>query len=328
MKYRMKSVMDKTGKYFFMGFILFLFLFIGIVIGVKLGTKWSYNMEERQNQAQLFHYGVVENDITVTDIEWQEFPNWRNVSCIVQGSFSVNIPKDADITFADLANTDSIKETTREHQVFSDGKELIYYDYVTYEVESGLLEVTGLLKEKDNEIVAATKGYKVSLTWENGEYFLGYISPLSEVFEVWTDQQNEFAGQNITPYLNTFALSRTYVDTNILCSISVADNMKLSKREGGLLDCTLKNEGTVDWTYSTELPALEMWYKGVWIELKTKWDNALIVKNCPGMKQEEMVFPEEITDAYPDLFPGLYRLVIYGTEGDCAISETFLINEE
>ncbi len=293
-----------------------------------MGVKWSDNVAERKLQAENIEYGIVENGISVSDIQWKDFPGWREVSCAVQGDFSVMLPKNADIVFVDLVNSDCLKETAREHQVISDGKELIYCDYVTYEVENGLLEGNGLLKEYGNDIVMATTGYRMSLAWEGGECFLGYISPLSEEIQWWTKEQNAFAGRNLTPYLDAFTLSHTYVDSGALSFIEAADNVKLLKTEGGLLDCVIKNEGTVDWSYKATLPTLELWYNGVWIELKPDWDDALMVGVCPAGQQKVISVPVDTTDEYPTLFTGVYRLVVYGTEGDCVISEVFLIKEE
>lgn len=307
-------------------FIFLLALFIGIIISGIVGTIFIKKTAECQNSDNDFSYGLVERDISVSNIEWQEFFDWRNVSFDIEGSISVIIPRNSDVAFNDMEYPNCLREINREHFVYSDGNELLYYDLVTYEIEKGHIVATGILKERNNAITAATCGYKAGFTYGDGNgYFLGYIPPQSKTFEEWSTLQNTYISMELTPYLDAFNISRTYTDTTTLHAIDIADNVKLIKMEGGILDCIIENNGTNSWEYRATVPALEMWYKGVWIELETGVDYNLTTEICPGMAKKEIIIPEQRTNSYPYLIPGIYRLVIYGIKDDCVISDDFIL---
>ena len=304
-------------------------LVIGITAGAIIGGKWAADRNELQEQTSDFAYGLVENNVDVTDIVWREFPGYRNLSCEIQGTFEINVPKNAEVAVANLQAESDMKEIRRDHRVLSDGTKLLYYDNVTYEIGSGKIAVTGILKNRESDIGAAVSGYRVGISWETDEeIYLGYVAPESQSFQKWDMEKNAYADVNLSPYLNAFKLSCTYEDGNVLSIKKAADNVSLTKEEGGLLDCVLDNQGKLDWNYRADLPSLEMWYRGVWIELTSDFASNLTAKTCPAGESREFVIPKKTTDRYPDLFPGLYRLVVYGTDDDYIATEEFVISME
>lgn len=302
-------------------------LVIGIIAGAIFGGKWAAGRNELREQISGFAYGLVENNVDMTDIVWREFPGYRNLSCEIQGTFEINVPKNAEVAVADLQEESAMKEIRRDHRVLSDGTELLYYDNVTYEIGSGNIAATGILKNRESDIGSAVSGYRVGISWETDEkIYLGYLAPESQNFQKWDMEKNTYADVNLSPYLDAFKLSHTYEDGSDLSVKKAADNVSLTKEEGGLLDCVLDNQGKLDWSYRADLPSLEMWYQGVWIELTSDFASNAIAITCPAGERRELVIPKKTTDSYPDLFPGLYRLVIYGTEDDYIATEGYVIS--
>ena len=63
------------------------------------------------------------------------------------------------------------------------------------------------------------------------------------------------------------------------------------------------------------MPALEMWYRGVWICLDYGIDNTAMSKICPANQDTSVLVPPESTQFLSSLLPGIYRIVLYGAEG-------------
>lgn len=301
----------------------YIFVFvIALIIGMVISTVFA----AYRDKSATFSYGLENSSITITDIKWTDFYNWRNISLNINGLITVTVPRNTGISFNDMKNPDCMKEICREHLVHSDGNSLLYYDRVIYEIKNGNISASGILKNRNNPIIAATCGYRVGFTMEEEiECFLGYIPPLSESYNEWSKQQSPYAEMNLTPYLDAFKISRTYKDIITLNTIEIRDDIELISGEGGLLDCIIKNNTQDDWEYKVAFPAIEMWYQGVWIELQTDFAYNLTTDICPGMSNKKIVIPKQVTDQYPYLFQGIYRLVIYGVKGDCVISENFEI---
>ncbi len=298
---------------------------IGIVLSVVFTAFLLKYEKRRQSLGDAFCYGLEESNITITDIKWTEFYNWRNVSFNINGRITVNAPRDTDIIFNDMRSLDCIKEISREHMAHSDGNKLLYYDRITYEIENGNIAATGILKDRDNPIIDATRGCRVGFMLADGkECILGYIPPSSESYSEWSAQQSSYAAIDLTPYLGAFKISRTY-DNAALKSAKIRSDIRLSRKDGGLLDCIIENNSPENWEYKATLPALEMWYQGVWIELETGIAYNLMSDICLSKESKAITVPKQVTDAYPYLFPGIYRLVVYGVNDDCAVSESFEI---
>lgn len=294
-----------------------------ICVGFGIGKMHEKNINKRANTAGLFKYGVVESNITVDQIIWTEFPGWHNVSCEISGYIKVNIPKGNDIEVDGLSDKDCLQELERESKIISNGDDIIYFDQVEYEFNRAKIIGKGICNSNENEIASATTSFKLYIKW-NGEekYCLGNITLNSSEFTEWSQLQNQYTVRDLTPYLDAFSLSRTYADKQI------AKNVSLSKMAGGMLNCLIKNEGTERWRYSADLPSLEMWYDGIWIELKTPWASSAMLESCSGYQEKQIEVPSPLTDKYPYLIPGLYRLVIYGMENDYIATEYFEIKEK
>lgn len=308
-------------------FIYILFLILGIGMGIFLNRGWNHALEERKKAGEDFRYGMADCDIAVTDVEWKEFPVWNNITCKIQGNLVVYVPAGAEAEIKDLQNKDSLKETERETKVLTDENGRFFYDEVTYEIEEGIIRAEGLIKVSDNVIENAARGYRAEVVWEDGKDCLGCILPLNDTFLTWNSLQNEYSDRSVKPYLSAFRLSRTYSDTKTFSSLKEAETIKLIKKEGGIWDCIIQNEGTESWTFCAERPAVEMWYSGVWIELDTGIDSILMTSVCLPGDEFDITVPAEEGKDYKNLLPGLYRLVIYGTEEDYAATNIFEITE-
>ena len=75
--------------------------------------------------------------------------------------------------------------------------------------------------------------------------------------------------------------------------------------------------------YEDELPHIELWYKGIWIELKSPFDYNLTSKTINPLESTNFETPKEILDQYPTPLRGIYRLVIYGENEEFIVSNTF-----
>ncbi len=310
------------------GIIFWSILFIGIIIGILATISIKYkNLSSRKDEQTSFRLGLVENNLTITGIKWSDFPGWRNIECNIEGTFSINLPHDASIDFCDLLNNGCLKEIHRKTIHSQDNNMESNYDLVHYEITNGVIAATGVLKKYDNPISIAESGYQVRATWNGSENYiiLGYIPPESVIFTPWSNLENTYANCDLTPYFDAFQLSRTYLDESLASKIPIQSNINVVKVQDGLMNCRIENCSDKEWTYSADLPALEMWYNGVWIEVLPPYDSALMTQTCASNEIYEINVPSDTNNNYPSLFPGIYRLVIYGTEDDYAVSNSFLV---
>ena len=296
--------------------IYLFFFFLGIVIGGAGMALKNKIIIEQMAEGETFSYGLVESNFTVSDILWVEYPKWREISCSLTGNFQIQVPKGTDVTFIDLQNVDALSETSRQSLIFSGEGNVLSYDLVTYEINGGYFNAAGLEKLSQNTIDAATKGYRLKIALENEQtYVLGYIPPMSTKFSAWDSLQNKYADQDLTIYLPAFELSPTYLDKENMDSMRMAEDVSLTKEEGGYLNCTVHNTRTNDWICNGDMPALEMWYRGVWIYLDYGIDNTAMSKICPANQDTSVLVPPESTQFLSSLLPGIYRIVLYGAEG-------------
>lgn len=295
--------------------VTFLALVLGIIIGTAGTYAWMYIRQECQVQAENI-YGIVENQLSASHIVWEEYPSFRKVACQIDGTFQVQLPVDGKLVVVGLKDESMLREQKREQK-----KD---YDLVTYQIEQGEILSSNLVKMYGSEIERATQGYVLEAVSDENAYALGYILPMSETFSTWTSQEAAQYGKNYTPYLGGFTLSSTYVDREVFTPLQVAESIELSHQEGGILDCILHNNGTEDWTYIADLPVLEIWYNGVWLELNDGIDSTALAASCAAGESKEIAILEENLKNYPDCIPGLYRLVIYG-QNECAVSDVFII---
>lgn len=102
----------------------------------------------------------------------------------------------------------------------------------------------------------------------------------------------------------------------------LTEGIELKKQGGDIFCFELTNESQKDWSYHPVLPAVELWYDGVWIEVKSPCAETAM-NSCIRASETVTVHKADKEVDYPYLFPGLYRLVYYGKDGDCVISDVF-----
>ena len=157
------------------------------------------------------------------------------------------------------------------------------------------------------------------------DYVAGSIYPLDTGYKVWTEEENNYFDTNIDTYLSAFTLSGTYDDVSPLHEKTQKEGVVLRKEEGNFLNCTVYNNDPDVWNYEAQLPHVELWYKGVWIELTSPFAiNLMTVMIEPGQNREFNV-PEETITQYPTPIDGIYRLVIYGENEEFVVSDTFIV---
>ena len=291
--------------------------------------------QTRIEAIQNFTYGIKECSLTVSDIEWNDYPGWKNLSFQVSGAVTVWAPQGAEVQFADL-NPDSLQEKSRESRVLSE-IEKVYYDVISYEIEQGTVEGRVTETRKSNPVLKAVNGYQWKISWETDnplitEYIVGCILPMDDEMQFWSDTENHYAGRNLEAYLDAFQLSRTYQNGNVTEVIDQAEGISLIKYEKNIFCYKMINEGIQTWYYLSQLPDLEMWYDGIWLEVKCPYGRDSGKDHI--LAGEERIYdkPDEDVREYPYLMPGLYRLVVYeGYEDDersCAVSNVFEIGTD
>lgn len=100
----------------------------------------------------------------------------------------------------------------------------------------------------------------------------------------------------------------------------------VTKKESGVLDCSIKNGGDSVWQYSY-MPVIEVWSQGVWLEIKSNYADPGVLQGCEAKQSCDIIVPESALQGYPYFSPGLYRIVIYGDDGTYAATESFVIEE-
>lgn len=303
-------------------------LVAGVIIGLLLGWYQHHNdiTVSRGEADTSFRLDVLDENLTIVNVEWSEYPGWKNVSFDVHGTFTIQLPVGASIDFCDLENEESLKELQRTSYTTSADGTSISYDVVTYELTNGHVTATGIIKASDNPIASATSGYRVQVEYNTTQaYTLGYLPPDSTVYTPWSSLEQSYGDCDLSPYLSAYQLSRTYIDTSLQPGRTLRQDIAVSKAEDALLNCTITNQSDAAWSFRADLPSLELWYNGVWIEVLSPYDSALMTHTCDANDSYELAIPADINDRYPSLYPGIYRLVIYGTEEDYAVSDRFVV---
>ncbi len=216
----------------------------------------------------------------------------------------------------------------REHNVSVNGKDRIYYDDVTYVIDEGTVKAV-IPRVRSGNVIRDTvcNSFYVVFRERSADHVAGCISLLDGVYQPWTTEEADCFYRNMDAYLSAFTLSGTYEDTDPLRERASKEGVALRKDGGNFLNCTVCNNGSDPWCYGAQLPHVELWYKGVWIELVCPFaDNLMTAVVEPGQSRTFDV-PEETIMQYPALMDGIYRLVVYGENGDFAVSDTFVVGE-
>lgn len=271
-------------------------------------------------------YGISGQELHVHSVVWKDYPEWREVTFTIDGSISFITGKNGSITLDGLTDPVAMEEIRREHNVSTDGKDLVYFDDVTYVIHEGAVSAT-IPKVYDRNAILDVVGNSFFMVFreKDREHIAGSIPLLDEAYQAWTEEEAGYSDTNIDAYLSAFTLSGTYGDQRPLREKEQKEGVILQKEEGNFLNCTVYNNGSETWCCETQLPHIELWYKGVWIELVSPFaDDLTAVMVEPGQDRGFDV-SEEIIMQYPALMDGIYRLVIYGENEEFVVSDTFIV---
>lgn len=313
-------------------------MFFGVLFGIWWGTRHAayctrhdtYSMMHTPLEENEITYGISDQNLRVHLVEWKDFPSWREVAFSVEGSISFITGQNGRIVSDAFANPEALEEIHREHCVASNGKDLIYYDEVTYRINEATVNtvIPKVHTPYDNVVMDTVNNSFYMVFCEKDsekevEYIAGSIFPFGEAYTVWTKEQATYSNTNIDAYLSAFALSGTYDGGQPLRERTQREGVALKKDEGSFLDCTIYNFGTDGWRYETRLPHIELWYKGVWLELIPPYADDLMTAEIELGQNRGFAIPDETIAKYPTLIDGIYRLVIYGENEEFVISDTF-----
>lgn len=309
-------------------FSLSIILICGILLGGTMAAFWHIDRTRLKENYDDFNYGIESQDLTVSQINWQEYSSFRRVSFVLDGDFVINVPADCTCLISDMEDNSELKEVNREKFYLSDGDDLLAYDQVHYQLNNVKVRSEGILRGEEG-IHDAVSGYRLVVIFGENEEALGYLPPLDDCFAEWSKEENYFSGNNYEMYLNNFKLSRTYDTDYNMDTDRSAEDIKLIKQEGSVLDCIIDNtDGSGDWEYSAQLPTIELWYQGAWIEMNSPFDSNLAVAVCGQGESKEISVPDDTIKQYSYFLPGIYRLVLWGTDGGYIKSDSFVIDKD
>ena len=87
-------------------------------------------------------------------------------------------------------------------------------------------------------------------------------------------------------------------------------------------------QDAVQWGYSTMVASLEVWNRGVWMELKTLLDDPCMGTYIQPGESAEYLGSQALTEMVPYHASGIYRIVVHGAFEDVdtyAATESFVI---
>lgn len=294
------------------------------LIGVFIGYMWCKS--QMTLQGNRLRYGITEQNLSLQSILWEEYPTYRKLTFTINGEISFCTKSNEEITLNYLENPDALQETHRKHNVFFDGNKLLHYDDATYHLNDGKVKVNIPKRYNSNPIMDAIQNsYYLTFNEKETGYIAGCISVLDMAYVAWTEDEIRNCDVNLEAYLSAFRLSDTYDAVKPLRQKAPKDGVELDKKDDGILSYTIENNTGNSWHYENRLPSIELWYKGVWIELNSPFDYNLTSKTIEAMETQHFETQKEIIDQYPTLFSGIYRLVVYGERGEFIVSDVFRV---
>lgn len=302
-------------------------IIIGIILGLLTAKLWDAEGKDIKESRDDFNYGLESQNLTVSQVGWQEYPSFRKVSFVLEGDFVINVPENCTCLISGLEDNSALKEAERKKLYFKDGDKVIAYDQVHYQLNNAYIQSEGMLKGND-AIHDAVSGYRLDVVWDDNKEALGYIPPLSDCFTEWSEEENYFADNNYEMYLDNFVLSKTCAADYSTDTNQSVEGIKLIKKDGNILNCIIDNtNGSGDWEYDAQVPAIELWYRGAWLELRSPFDSNLAVAICCKGESREISVPDDTMEKYSYFLPGIYRLVLRGTDGGYITTEPFVIEQ-
>ncbi|MGN1187734.1 MAG: hypothetical protein ACI4R6_04510, partial [Lachnospiraceae bacterium] len=152
------------------------FCIIGVIVGIFLGLLiaklWYADREDIKESYNDFNYGMESQNLTVSQVSWQEYPSFRKVSFVLDGDFVVNVPDNCTCSLSGLEDNSALKEVERKKLYLKDGDKVIAYDQVHYQLSNAYVQSEGILKGND-AIHDAISGYRLDVIWGENKETLG-----------------------------------------------------------------------------------------------------------------------------------------------------------
>lgn len=294
------------------------------LIWISFGFGYLQGRRHTMPKENQLQYGVTEQNLSIQSISWKDYPAYRELTFSIDGNISFHTKADGIVTFSELADSNKMEETGRKRRFFMDKGSVQRYDIVTYQMRNEKAMVNIPKTEKENPISSITdNSYYLTFHENEDAYPAGCIRVMDTVYEPWTAQQIRASTANMEAYLSVFSLSGTYDSVKPLHQKTPKEGISIKKETGTCLDCTLANNTQKDWNYEQSLPHIELWYRGIWIELSAPFDNNLTIGTLKPSETRQYEIPLETIKQYPRLFPGIYRLVLYGEHSEFVISAPF-----
>lgn len=302
--------------------MLLLMLMFFMLLGALLGYTWcKRHMTVKKSALQ---YGIAEQRLSVQSVLWKDYPAYRGLTFTISGTISFYTKPDGAVLFNDLADSAAFAETGREHKALRNEGGLLCYDYVTYNFRDGEVTVSIPKKYSDNPIAfTINNSYYLTFYEDGSDYIAGWISMPDTEYMSWTEEESRNSAVNLEAYLSAFALSNTYDSVNPLRQRTPKAGISLKQEGENYLSCHMYNGSMDDWNYENQLPHIELWYKGVWMEFIPPFDYNLTNAVIKPLETRQFEVPKEIIEQYSTLFPGIYRLVIYGEHEEFIVSDAF-----
>lgn len=247
-------------------FLLSIVFICGIILGFLMAKLVNIDKADISGNHNELNYGIESRALTVSQISWKEYSSFRKVSFVLDGEFVINVPSDGTCVISGLVDRSDLMEVDREKYYALDGDEPVACDRVHYKLNNAKVQSEGIVKGED-AIHDAISGYRLVVAFGEDSEVLGYLPPLKDSFLEWSKEENYFSNNNYEIYLDNFKLSKTYDSDYSKNADKSTEGIKLIKTEGSALNCIIDNtNGSGDWEYNAQLPTMELWYQGAWIE--------------------------------------------------------------
>lgn len=298
---------------------------LGVLVGGMLVYGLQFHMQKVMAERNDFFYSVVSSSLQAENITWKEYPQFRTVDFTLEGELVLTMPKGAQLMPEGLNDASALTEKKRESKKLGYGEQKLSFDEVTYYFDS--VEIVANLpnvyeKEKD-----ATYGYELSYADGSQTVVYGYILPMCEEFHVCTKEETRYWEYSQSLELGLLSLSRTYINGDITALMPICPAVKLEKSEDSYV-LTITNGGENEWFYSAMVPSVEVWHHGVWMELYTYLSDPCVLTSVAPRESKTIEVLERTDKYYPFFSPGIYRVVVYGRDGTCIMTEEFVLHDD
>lgn len=105
-------------------------IFMAFLLGILVSQVTSRNHSQPAPEC-----GVINNELKATEVEWTDFPAWRQFSCELNGCFTVQLPHKKSISIMGMEGEIVLKELKRSSHLQGVATKPAIYDEVTYQID-------------------------------------------------------------------------------------------------------------------------------------------------------------------------------------------------